>query len=67
MMISPTTSIPNATQTSEALLAPLRELLFNDPLAQQEGPEDLAERLSTAPWVVEAALEALKVEGVMLP
>lgn len=50
--------------TLETALLEVRQILSQDPLA---GPETIAELLGAETWLVEAALEALAVEGEVLP
>lgn len=56
--------LENHQYRPEHVLPELRGLLSLNPLAVED-LEDLAQRLDCPAWVVEAALEALEIEGVV--
>ena len=44
-------------------LSEVRDLLAHDPVMIDASPEAMAERLDLDPWLVEAVLEALTMDG----
>ena len=66
-MIAPYQGYHEADTDPSAVLPEVRELLSRIPNPSETCPEELSWQLGTQPWVVEAALEALLIEGEVMP
>lgn len=66
-MIAPETAYHEPGTEPSAILPEVRDLLSRNPELSEAGPEELSWRLGIQPWVVEAALEALLIEGEVTP
>lgn len=63
-MIAPVPSLHHSPpETPVEALEALRGLFERDPLATHDGPETLSARTGVPAWAIEAALEALTLDG----
>ncbi len=66
-MIAPEKAYHEVETEPSAILPEVRDLLLRNPEFSEVGPEELSRRLGTQPSAVEAALEALLIEGEVTP